>query len=142
MLNLFLFVVQYPTLPSVQEDIALIHMAGGHLGQYEYLTGDRTFTLATDLATLLRLTVAKVQVCEHSTSPGMMGLISDRTDLNSIESPRDISHDALVAADHPFNLDFCFSERPELDYDSSATLISNQYSDICIEGFFANVLRR
>lgn len=61
-MNLFIYVIRYPGLPTVQSDLALLDVAAGHFGQMEFVTDSKVrFGFARDIAALARRVVE-----EHS----------------------------------------------------------------------------
>ena len=52
-INLFIFVLKYPTLQSVQSDLALLDMAAGHFGHIHLLTSSSvSFSFPREVAAL------------------------------------------------------------------------------------------
>lgn len=67
-MNLFIFVIGNPTLTSVQSDLALLDVAAGYFGQFEFVTGSKlSFSFARDIAALARTVVDNA----HIMSPGI-----------------------------------------------------------------------
>lgn len=57
-INLFIYVIGNPQLPSVQSDLALLDVAAGYFGQMEFVTGSKlSFPFARDIAALARKVV-------------------------------------------------------------------------------------
>lgn len=62
-INLFIFVIGNPGLPSVQSDLALLDVAAGYFGQLEFVTGSKlSFPFARDIAALARAVVDEASV--------------------------------------------------------------------------------
>lgn len=58
--NLFVYMLNSPTLPSAQADVALLDVAVGHFSHMEYLTSsERGLPFTRELANLARTTIAK-----------------------------------------------------------------------------------
>lgn len=54
-MNLFIYVIDNPRLPTVQSDLALLDVAAGYFGQMEFVTGSKfSFPFARDIAALAR----------------------------------------------------------------------------------------
>ncbi len=57
-INLFLYVVGNPAIPSVQSDLALLDVAAGYFGQMEFVTESKlSFPFVRDFAALARTVV-------------------------------------------------------------------------------------
>lgn len=57
-INLFIYVIRYPTLPTVRSDLALLDVAAGYFGQMEFITGSKlSFPFARDITALARQVV-------------------------------------------------------------------------------------
>lgn len=62
-MNLFIFVIGNPTLPSARSDLALLDVAAGFFGQLEFVTSSKLrFSFARDIAALARTVVDNAQV--------------------------------------------------------------------------------
>lgn len=60
LINLFIFILKHPTLPSTQSDIALLDVATGHFGHMEDVTSSElAFPFTREAAALARQTVKK-----------------------------------------------------------------------------------
>ncbi|GKZ38319.1 hypothetical protein AbraIFM66950_010449 [Aspergillus brasiliensis] len=53
-INLFIYILKYPTLPTTQSDIALIEVAVGHFSRLEYASGDLARPFAREITRLAR----------------------------------------------------------------------------------------
>jgi hypothetical protein len=52
-INLFIYILKYPTLSSVHSDLALLDIAAGHFGHVKLLTASELeFTFPREIATL------------------------------------------------------------------------------------------
>lgn len=61
-INLFVYVIENPQMPSVQSDLALLDVAAGYFGQMEFVTGSKiSFPFARDIAALARTVVDETQ---------------------------------------------------------------------------------
>ena len=65
LISLFVYVLQYPAHPSIEEDVVVMQIAAGHFNHYGYVTGDRTFSFASDLVTLARLRTVRTREKHH-----------------------------------------------------------------------------
>ena len=61
LINLFIYVIQYPSQPSAESDIALMHLVAGHFSYLEFVVPDLTFPFVQQLANLARATVSKAR---------------------------------------------------------------------------------
>jgi hypothetical protein len=61
LINLFIYVLKYPTLPTSNSDIALIDVAVGHFGRLEFALSDLAFPFTRDVASLARDLVRKTR---------------------------------------------------------------------------------
>jgi hypothetical protein len=61
LINLFIYVLKYPTLPTANSDIALIDVAVGHFGRLEFASSDLAFPFTRDVASLARDLVRKTR---------------------------------------------------------------------------------
>jgi hypothetical protein len=57
--NLFVHVLQHPTLPTIDSDINLMYTASGHFSYLEFLSYELNFPLTRELANLARKAVAE-----------------------------------------------------------------------------------
>jgi len=76
LINLFIYVLQYPTLPSVEEDIGLMYMVAGHFSYLEFAFTEMTFPFTRDVANLARLAVAKARDGVSSKPDGVQALMA------------------------------------------------------------------
>ncbi|RVX72409.1 hypothetical protein B0A52_03597 [Exophiala mesophila] len=59
-INLFIYVIRFPTLKSVRGDLALLDVSTGYFGQMEFVTGSElSFTFAREIAGLARRAVSQ-----------------------------------------------------------------------------------
>lgn len=61
LINLFIYVLKYPTLPTTYSDIALMDVAVGHFGRLEFASTDLAFPFTRDVASLARIMVEKTR---------------------------------------------------------------------------------
>jgi hypothetical protein len=62
LINLFIYVLRFPTIPSVQLDVALLDVAAGHFAHLEFITSSElTFSFTREVAALARHTVKKAK---------------------------------------------------------------------------------
>ena len=61
LINLFIYVIQYPSQPSAESDIALMYLVAGHFSYLEFVVPDLTFPFVQQLANLARATVSKAR---------------------------------------------------------------------------------
>ncbi len=60
LINLFIHVLKFPTLPSTRSDIALLEVAAGYFSHMDFATSSElSFPFARDVAALARQTVNK-----------------------------------------------------------------------------------
>lgn len=59
LIHIFIYILEYPTLPSVDADISLMHEAAAHFNFLEYRTGGSSIPFVRDLANLVRIAVAR-----------------------------------------------------------------------------------
>ena len=53
-INLFIYILKYPSLPTTQSDIALIEVAAGHFSRLEYASADLARPFAREITHLAR----------------------------------------------------------------------------------------
>jgi hypothetical protein len=61
MINLFIYVLKYPTLPTTHSDIALMDVAVGHFGRLEFASSDLAFPFTRDAANIARVMARKIR---------------------------------------------------------------------------------
>ena len=61
LINLFIYVIEYPSQPSAESDIALMYLVAGHFSYLEFVVSDLTFPFVRQLASLARATVSKAR---------------------------------------------------------------------------------
>jgi hypothetical protein len=61
LVNLFIYILKYPTLPTADSDIALMHIAVGHFGRLEFASADQAFPFARDVTSLASVMVRKAR---------------------------------------------------------------------------------
>lgn len=60
LINLFMHILKFPSLPSARSDVALLDVAAGYFGHMEFITcSELNFPFARDVATVARQTVNK-----------------------------------------------------------------------------------
>ncbi|KAK5217827.1 hypothetical protein LTR72_009490 [Exophiala xenobiotica] len=60
LINLFIHILKFPTLPSTRSDIALLEVAAGYFSHVEFITSSElSFPFARDVAALARQTVTR-----------------------------------------------------------------------------------
>jgi hypothetical protein len=70
LINIFIVVLETPTAPSNQSDLALLDMAAGHFAQMQVLTSSLlSFPFAREIASLARRTVSNANRLGSETSP-------------------------------------------------------------------------
>ena len=84
LVNLLVHVLQFPSLPSAQSDVALMDVVVGHFGHLEYVTSSElAFPFAREVASLARMTVQKAKhesLIPQATQPfagAMTGILTD-----------------------------------------------------------------
>jgi hypothetical protein len=65
LINLFIYVLQHPSLPSTESDISLMHQVTGHFSFLEYATTNLSFPFTREIANLARLAVMKAKNREN-----------------------------------------------------------------------------
>lgn len=82
-INLFIYVIGNPELPSANSDLALLDVAAGYFGQMEFVTGARlSFPFARDIAAFARTMVEEAQVATPrvpTENPDVAQAVSSRT---------------------------------------------------------------
>src|SRR5258706_5918724 len=61
LINMFIYVLKYPTLPTTQSDIALMDVAVGHFGRLEFASSDLAFPCTREMTSLARVMVRKTR---------------------------------------------------------------------------------
>lgn len=88
-INLFIYVIGNPELPSVQSDLALLDVAAGYFGQMEFVTGSKLcFPFARDIAALAR-TVVEPRI---TASPKIPSEIPHDVQMNESWRPNAVSY--------------------------------------------------
>lgn len=64
-INLFIYVLHYPTLPSADSDITLMYLVAGHFSYFEYATSDVAFSFPREMAHLARSMVIRMRENER-----------------------------------------------------------------------------
>ena len=60
--NLFVFILNFPSLPSAHADVALLDVAAGHFGHMEYLTSsERGLPFTREVANIARLMLQRIR---------------------------------------------------------------------------------
>lgn len=79
LIHLFLYVLEFPTLPSARSDLALLDVAAGYFGQLDMITDSKlSFPFARDIATLASRAVNKaVDVLSGTINDSSQDLASD-----------------------------------------------------------------
>lgn len=54
-INLFIYVLKYPSLPTMQSDISLIDVAVGHFARLEFASSELSFPFTKEIARLARV---------------------------------------------------------------------------------------
>lgn len=61
-INLFIFILKYPTLPTAQPDVALLDVVAGHFGHMEFITSSElTFPFPKEVSALAYVTIKKAR---------------------------------------------------------------------------------
>ena len=71
LIHLFIYILEYPALLTVDTDTSLMHEAAGHFDFLEYTTGIISPPFIRKLATLARLAVTRQRESRAMTSPGI-----------------------------------------------------------------------
>lgn len=61
LVNLFIYVLKYPTLPTTHSDIALMDVAVGYFGRLEFASSDLAFPFIREVASLARVMARKTR---------------------------------------------------------------------------------
>jgi hypothetical protein len=61
LINLFIYILKYPTLPTTYSDIALMDVAVGHFGRVEFASSDLALPFTRDVASLARVMAEKTR---------------------------------------------------------------------------------
>ena len=96
LINLFIYILQFPNAPSTHSDISLLDVAAGYFGHMDFVTaGELSFPFARDVAALARRAVQKAEMA--SAAAFSMGALTAST------PPMDTGDFAQVSAfsSHP-----------------------------------------
>ena len=75
LINLFIYILKFPALPSAQSDVALLDVITGHFGHMEFVTSSELrFSFAREAAALAHATVRKAKD-KTLASPALPSLI-------------------------------------------------------------------
>lgn len=81
LINLFVHILKFPSLPSARSDVALLDVAAGYFGHMEFVTSSElNFPFARDVATIARQTVNKASTTDFSvgtSDDASFGLVND-----------------------------------------------------------------
>ena len=76
LINLFIYILKFPALPSAQSDVALLDVITGHFGHMEFVTSSELrFSFAREAAALAHTTVRKAKDKAFA-SPALPSLIN------------------------------------------------------------------
>ncbi|OQU95760.1 Fungal specific transcription factor domain-containing protein [Cladophialophora immunda] len=99
LINLFIHILKFPSLPSARSDVALLDVAAGYFGHMEFITSSElNFPFARDVATVARQTVNKASKTD---APA----ITSADDGFSLANDVDIPFGDIFCASQDFNLD-------------------------------------
>ena len=83
-INLFVYVIENPQLPSALSDLSLLDVAAGYFGQMEFVTGSKiSFPFARDIAALARCVVNGAQAA----LPEPIAETAHDVDMSNISAP-------------------------------------------------------
>ena len=85
LINLFIYVLKFPTAQSARSDIALLDVASGSFAHMEFVTaGELSFPFARDVAALARLAIQKADSAEASKTGTSSSPAADMEILNKV----------------------------------------------------------
>ena len=61
LINLFIYILKFPNIPSAPSDVALMDVGTGHFGTLEFITKDLSFHFAREVAAIASATVSKAK---------------------------------------------------------------------------------
>ncbi|OJJ68239.1 hypothetical protein ASPBRDRAFT_321459 [Aspergillus brasiliensis CBS 101740] len=99
-INLFIYILKYPSLPTTQSDIALIEVAAGHFSRLEYASGDLARPFVREITRLARAVATAAEGKELP--PTMSGREADESIQNTRIDPW--CKDTPVSLQPPNNL--------------------------------------
>ncbi|KAK5465521.1 hypothetical protein LTS15_002084 [Exophiala xenobiotica] len=99
LINLFIHILKFPTLPSTRSDIALLEVAAGYFSHMEFITSSElSFPFARDVAALARQTVTRASQTIVPVGTSAEGGFSLANDV-------DIPFEDIFFTSQEFNLD-------------------------------------
>ncbi|KIW98761.1 uncharacterized protein Z519_00424 [Cladophialophora bantiana CBS 173.52] len=99
LINLFIHILKFPSLPSARSDVALLDVAAGYFGHIEFITAEElSFPFARDVASVARQTVNKASKTD-------VPAITSAEDGFSLATDADIPFSHIFSASQDFNLD-------------------------------------
>jgi hypothetical protein len=84
-INIFIYILKYPTLASTQSDLALLDIGAGHFGQIHYLTSAYvSFKFPRDIIGLAHRAVDRAKAKTANTTSVGPGTPANMSTLNEI----------------------------------------------------------
>jgi hypothetical protein len=133
-INLFIYILKYPSLPSAQSDVALIDVVAGHFGHMEFITSSElTFPFPREVSSLASRTVKKAR--EKSASNPNLGFQAPLDNGSSLDAAATsglvgpmtgVENSAVLNDPHVFD---------NMDFDMESW---NIFSSVSMEGFGGN----
>lgn len=99
-MNLFIYILQYPTLGTVGLDLEAMDRVCGHFSYMEYISSEMAFTFPREATNLARLTATKAKananrgVSKASEVNSLRGTATSISELPEIEAP--LSFDVCI----------------------------------------------
>ena len=91
LINLFIYILKFPALPSAQSDAALLDVITGHFGHMEFVTSSELrFSFAREAAALAHATVRKAKDKSFE-SPALPSLIDGSLSEMEVDAFREVS---------------------------------------------------
>ena len=98
LVNLFIYVLKFPTLPSTEADIALMSTAVDHFRRLGIASSDQTFRFASDATNLARAMTRKANDGETpgDGTPPLLGSLMEQAGIeHSLDGVHDVSFSDL-----------------------------------------------
>ena len=84
LINLFIFILRFPTLASSQRDVSLLDVAAGFFGHLEFVTSSElAFPFTRDVARIARNMVKNTKIKVGESTPPVGGNVRDMTDQDA-----------------------------------------------------------
>ena len=102
LINLFIYILKFPALPSAQLAVALLDVITGHFGQMEVVTSSELrFTFAREAAALAHATVKKAKEMTFA-SPALPSLVHSTLPVMNVDALEEVSPQLNLVPAHKF----------------------------------------